>query len=824
MSKCDWPVRIALMGLALLAILPLAMQMQSQSGGSTVAYNIPDRGGTSLLSDGVGTSTRVGYTVIQPNASLMPAGVAIFGFRQNNVLITEAGVPASPLIQSGRIYAEVNGSVNTGIAIANPNNQAAAISFYFTSAAGGGTGAFTLPANGQIAKFLNEAPFNAPSSLTGTFTFSSSVPIAAIALRGFTNERSEFLITTLPIASLTGGTGQNVIFPHFADGGGWTTQVILVNPTDDTLSGLVQFFDQGTATAAAQPASVSIDGQMGSSFPYTIAPRSSRRFQTSGSGGTTQVGSVRVFPASATKAPSGVSIFSLRTGGITVTQAGVPVTDPSPGFRLYAQVSGVNGRPGSIQTGVAIANPASTAVGVTFELNTLDGTATGLTGTATIPAGGQTATFLNQIKGFESLPTSFEGVLRITTASFSGLAVTGLRSRYNERGDFLITTTPPVTEFAGTASPSLMVFPHLVDGAGYTTQFILYKPYDVPAAGTLRFLSQAGDALSLSLHATNSSSLSCASPVTSATLATGVSDPLAVAVDSTYVYFGNTHGKLQRVPKAGGAVVTLATVPGMAVSGIAVDDTTIYFGTAARDLFGFGFSSIRSLSKDGGEQKVLANGLNNPIQVAADSLYVYWSAIGSMSGAGLNSNGSIQRVAKAGGNVETLASNLSAPLGLALDGNDVYFGELGISISPPPFSGIRKVSKTGGPVSSITDAVPGGFVTTDETSVYFSSVRLLTDTLAGGLFRVAKSGGRPVLLPAKMSLPVQVIFYDGKLYSGGINADTADNGSIQASDNAGGSLKVLKAPLSWAGLFAIDPCAVYGSSKNNGGSIERISR
>src|SRR5439155_16367468 len=130
-----------------------------------------------------------------------PSGLAILGLRQNNVLVSEAGVPASPLIQSGRIYAEINGPVDTGLAIANPNNQPAALSFFFTDSNGNlNYGSATIPVNGQIARFLNEPPFNSPSSLSGTFTFNSSVPVAVIALRGLVNERDEFLITTLPVA------------------------------------------------------------------------------------------------------------------------------------------------------------------------------------------------------------------------------------------------------------------------------------------------------------------------------------------------------------------------------------------------------------------------------------------------------------------------------------------------------------------------------------------------------------------------------------------------------------------------------------------------
>src|SRR5207249_7891966 len=48
------------------------------------------------------------------------AGLGILGFRQNDVLVTEASVPASTLLLAGGTYAEVNGPVNTGLAIVNP--------------------------------------------------------------------------------------------------------------------------------------------------------------------------------------------------------------------------------------------------------------------------------------------------------------------------------------------------------------------------------------------------------------------------------------------------------------------------------------------------------------------------------------------------------------------------------------------------------------------------------------------------------------------------------------------------------------------------------
>src|SRR6185503_7532530 len=95
-----------------------------------------------------------------------------------------------------------------------------------------GPGAFVLNAYSQKAAFLNQAPFNGGSSIRGTFAFDSTMPVGVAALRGFANERGEFLITTLPVVSGASGSASPIVLPHFADGGGWTTQVVLTNPHD----------------------------------------------------------------------------------------------------------------------------------------------------------------------------------------------------------------------------------------------------------------------------------------------------------------------------------------------------------------------------------------------------------------------------------------------------------------------------------------------------------------------------------------------------------------------------------------------------------------
>jgi hypothetical protein len=102
---------------------------------------------------------------------------------------------------------------------------------------------------------------------------------------------------------------------------------------------------------------------------------------------------------------------------------------------------------------------------------------------------------LNQIPGIQSLLTPFRGMLELT--SFVPITVIGLRARYNERNDLLMTTIPPADESVPPPA-SGPVFPEFADGGGFITQFVLFsaQPGETPS-GSLQLVSPAGKAVNL---------------------------------------------------------------------------------------------------------------------------------------------------------------------------------------------------------------------------------------------------------------------------------------------------------------------------------------
>jgi hypothetical protein len=485
--------------LAAITLLTITTRAMAQS--SSVTYSTVDRGGAVFETAGGPDTLVVGYGRVQPSAgTTTPSGVAIFGLRQNGVLVTEAGVPGMTTMSSGRTYAEVNGIINTGVAFANTSSSPVVVTYSFTDQSGNNSvqNSFTLSGNAQMAKFLSESPFSVGNGFAGTFTFNDSAPVAVIALRTIANERSEFLVTTQIVTALpdTASAGA-LVMGHFADGGGWKTQVILVNTADFAVSGTVQFYGEGTATVAASPITLTVNGQVAASFSYTIQAKASVNLQTSGPVGVAaQVGSVRITPAAGSTTPSAFTVFSFTSNGVLVSQSTVPAQQPGIAFRTYVEVNSTTGVPGAIQSAIAVTNNSSTSATVNFELTNLAGLNSGLTANVVVPPFGHLSKFVHEL--FPTLGLPFRGILR--ASSGNSIAIVSLRSRYNERGDFLITTTPASNE-ASASSSSELVFPHLVDRGGYTTQFILFS--GVPGQtsnGTLRFFAQDGSALNLTVR------------------------------------------------------------------------------------------------------------------------------------------------------------------------------------------------------------------------------------------------------------------------------------------------------------------------------------
>jgi hypothetical protein len=75
---------------------------------------------------------------------------------------------AESFIETGRVYSEIQGPVNTAITIDNPNTEPVTLDFYFTDDNGIEvySSRTSVPAHSQLSGFLSDAPFAPPHEIS----------------------------------------------------------------------------------------------------------------------------------------------------------------------------------------------------------------------------------------------------------------------------------------------------------------------------------------------------------------------------------------------------------------------------------------------------------------------------------------------------------------------------------------------------------------------------------------------------------------------------------------------------------------------------------
>ena len=468
---------------------------------SQITLSLPSGGSVSMSSLGPAGKLIAGYAVARVNSGTAPYGTAVFSYRQNGVVVSEAGVPASPPTVAARFFVDSrakvrptssNGTVDifTGFAAVNPNSTAANIILKLRNASGVtlSQGAIRLAAGEHIARFLDQlAPdFVLPSGFTangmGLLEITSDQPVSVLALRLTINQRGDLLLTSTPVADLArpAPTG-SLSFPQIADGGGYQTTLIMMNTSSAMETGVVRFYSNSGSALAVR---MSGAGAADTRFPYSIPPGGFLRLVTDGSPAGVSAGWAQLIPDSGMTAPVSAAIFSFTRAGTLVTESGVPAVTPTTRARIYVDKSAGH------DTGLAVANPGGSSIRITANAYQSDGVtrAGSSPGMVDLAPMGHDARFAGQV--IPSLPAGFTGVLELSSsAPFAALT---LRSLMNERGDFLITTFPiaDVTQ----APPAPIIFPQIADGGGYQTQIILLSPGG-PASTTLSLYGDDGKPL-----------------------------------------------------------------------------------------------------------------------------------------------------------------------------------------------------------------------------------------------------------------------------------------------------------------------------------------
>jgi subtilase family serine protease len=269
--------------------LVTAWPMSQSSSGQTTGGDPTSTGPSSTPSSGSGSSTtstptsaplpigvveqgnlQSGYVVITPDTNTVaPAPTVTFGVLSGGNVQSQAGITPIPMITDGSVFVDVVSGIgrNVGVAIANPGTAANVVTLTLRDQNGITAGVpvtLTLSANQQIARFVTEL-FPAGvigTGFAGSLRLQSSTGIGVLGLRFSSNQ---FSTSPVGVTTNASSTTQAIVLPQFALGGGWATQLALVNNSGSTASGRVDIFDP-----TGNPMPVDLNNSTQSTFTYSI--------------------------------------------------------------------------------------------------------------------------------------------------------------------------------------------------------------------------------------------------------------------------------------------------------------------------------------------------------------------------------------------------------------------------------------------------------------------------------------------------------------------------------------------------------------------------
>jgi hypothetical protein len=232
---------------------PLTVKQLNGPSASSFPYSIPAEGAYVFQSEASPEVARAGWVRITPNSgSTTPTGEGLFQHSERGVLVTESGIaPATPATHA-RIYVDCSDTHDTGLALVNPAAEPAPQIRFSAYQLDGSTQAgitpepITLGALSQFAAFVSQLIAGLPSHFRGVLDITSDSPFVAMTMRSLINERGEFLLTTFPVADMNQPAPSPIVIPQIVDGGGFTTEFILLSPGASSVATVSFFGDAGT--------------------------------------------------------------------------------------------------------------------------------------------------------------------------------------------------------------------------------------------------------------------------------------------------------------------------------------------------------------------------------------------------------------------------------------------------------------------------------------------------------------------------------------------------------------------------------------------------
>ncbi|MAG69375.1 MAG: hypothetical protein CL471_03615 [Acidobacteria bacterium] len=425
-----------------------------------------------------GWAVATGPSALGGGAAMLTRMTTVFdelSQRESRVLISETGLGAPPLAAQATVFTDGRAGRTTVLSVSNPNDQAVTVSLAFRDAAGDVVGAPAerrIAGNGSAVWRLDDVQAAGP----GSVGVQAERPLAVVATRITTNDRGEEIVTGAPVAYGPGvGGGGTVALPRYEIGGGTSTEFVVVNPSDDALTGRLTFF-----AFSGEP--VTIAGA--SEVPLDVPAHGTAVWSADGSSPAVERGFAMVEAFSGH--PLAAAIVSSSTGATVISErTSVGGSTPDAWFPVDTYPSVV--RHGRTSFRLTLTNATDGTADVRLLVYDEDGRL--LDRSYQILPGGRQVE-LSHVDLTDR--GKFRGSIRV--ASDIPIAMTAEQETVNVRQEAITATVPSMTRSSEGQPVDSVVFPAYADGPEQATQLFLLNRGDAGRA-TFRFRDAGGAAL-----------------------------------------------------------------------------------------------------------------------------------------------------------------------------------------------------------------------------------------------------------------------------------------------------------------------------------------
>ena len=388
-------------------------------GALTVTDAIPSLGEVTIPTHGMGDLRTGSVKVVSDSIDSSIGGVLRFDLQIDMTRVGVAGVGASQPVRDAIFPARrMADGINTGAAFRNLSESGQMLTCRLMQDGEqlGDDAMVDLPANGQDAKFIHEMFDHDTSDFTGSVRCMSpegEQEFTAVALELDTNNSVFTTLPVVPVVADGSGSGNGnqatLYFAHFANGGGITSDIVVVNAAATAAQPEIYFYDTMGGLIDAETVldvmgeGLEITSSGALTVPDAIPPLGEITIPTHGMGDL-MTGSVKVASDSSGSSIGGVLRFDLQIDMTRVGVAGVGASQPVRDAIFPARRTA-----GGINTGAAFRNLSESAQTLTCRLMK-DGEALGDDAVVELPANGQDAKFIHEL--FDHDTSDFTGSVR----------------------------------------------------------------------------------------------------------------------------------------------------------------------------------------------------------------------------------------------------------------------------------------------------------------------------------------------------------------------------------------------------------------------------